>query len=211
MKKTISEVQVYLTVLYTSSLLISNIISAKQFQLPFGITMTGAVIIFPITYILSDLFSEAYGYRWSRITCYLAFLMNLLMAIVFKIAIATPAPSYWENQESFSTVLGSAPRMLFASFLAFIVGDFVNDKIFQSMKNKHEDMKGFIPRAIISSLFGEIVDSSIFIPLAFIGTMPTKILIIMGITQVILKVTYEVVVCPLTKIITSKVIDYERN
>ena len=66
---------------------ISNIITAKQVLLPFGITMTGAVFIFPVTYILSDLFSEVYGYRWSRITCYLAFAMNLLMVLLFSLVI----------------------------------------------------------------------------------------------------------------------------
>ena len=94
-----SQLQAILTAVFVGALLISNIIAAKQFQLPFGITMTGAVLIFPITYILSDLFSEVYGYRWSRITCYTAFAMNIVMAIVFALAIATPAPGYWQNQE----------------------------------------------------------------------------------------------------------------
>ena len=60
-----SQLQAILTAVFVGALLISNIIAAKQFQLPFGITMTGAVLIFPITYILSDLFSEVFGYRWS--------------------------------------------------------------------------------------------------------------------------------------------------
>ena len=80
--KKVSELQLFLSVLFVTSLLISNVITAKQVLLPFGITMTGAVFIFPITYILSDLFSEVYGYRWSRITCYLAFAMNLLMVLL---------------------------------------------------------------------------------------------------------------------------------
>ena len=76
-KKNISLLQCVLTVLFVSCLLISNVITAKQVLLPFNITMTGAVFIFPITYILSDLFSEVYGYKWSRFTCYLALAMNL--------------------------------------------------------------------------------------------------------------------------------------
>lgn len=188
----------------------SNVLAAKQFQLPFGITMTGAVIIFPVTYILSDLFSEAYGYAWSRITCYMAFAMNLLMVIFFGIAIATPAPSYWGNQEAFATVLGSAPRMLFASLLAYVVGDFMNDKVFQGMKAKHADMKGFKARAILSSFVGEICDSCIFIPIAFWGQMPAKTLFAMGITQVLLKVGYECLILPVTSAATKRVIEYER-
>ena len=210
MKKTVSTLQVWLTVLFVSCFLVSNILAAKQFQLPFGITMTGAVIVFPIIYILSDLFSEAYGYKWSRLTCYMAFAMNLLMVGFFSIAIATPAPSYWTNQEAFQTVLGSAPRTLFASLLAYIVGDFMNDRVFRRMKNMHTDMTGFKARAILSSLVGEMCDSCIFIPIAFIGTMPARTLLIMGITQVCLKTGYEVVILPLTALATRKVIAYEQ-
>ena len=76
-KKRISMMQMCLTLLFVVSLVVSNIITSKQVLLPFNITMTGAVFIFPITYILSDLFSEVYGYKWSRTTCYLGFLLPL--------------------------------------------------------------------------------------------------------------------------------------
>ena len=205
MKKTISKTQAYLTVLYVTAFVVSNIVAAKQFLLPFGITMTGAVIVFPITYILSDLFSEVYGYKWSRITCYLGFAMNVFAVIVFQIAISTPAPDYWTNQEAFATVLGNTPRILIASLAAFVIGDFVNDKVFRHMKGENNSMKGFAWRAIASSFCGEIADSAIFIPLAFIGQMPAKTLVIMDITQVCLKVGYEIVIVPLTTYITKKV------
>lgn len=208
MKKTISKTQLYLTVIYVVALLVSNIVAAKQFQFPFGITMTGAIIVFPITYILSDLFSEVYGYKWSRITCYLAFAMNVFMVIVFMIAIKLPAPAYWMNQEAFETVLGNTPRILIASLVAFVVGDMANDKVFRRMKG-NKGMNGFAFRAIASSFVGEIVDSAIFIPLAFAGMMPTKALVIMGMTQVGLKVGYEIVIVPLTTLITKKVAQKE--
>lgn len=211
-KTKISKLQTYLTVLYVTALLVSNIIAGKQLQLPFGITMTGAVIIFPITYILSDLFSEVYGYEWSRKTCYLAFAMNLLMVIVFSLVIVTPAPSYWQNQEAFKTVLGNTPRMLFASLVGFVAGDFMNDRVFKKMKQKHSaELKGFGARALLSSLVGEIVDSAIFIPIAFIGQMPFKTMVIMGITQVTLKIAYETIILPLTRYCCKKATQYENS
>lgn len=201
----ISEVQVVLTVLFVASLLISNVITAKQVLFPFGITMTGAVFIFPITYILSDLFSEVYGYRWSRITCYLAFAMNLLMVAMFSLVIQTPAPVYWQNQEAFATVLGSTPRVLASSLLAFVIGDLANDKIFKKMKAKYPNStKGFGWRAILSSLVGELVDSLIFIPLAFLGQMPVYTLVQMIIVQVFIKTGYEVVILPITTFVVKK-------
>lgn len=196
-----SNLQAILTVLFVSAMLISNIITSKQLLFPFGITMTGAIVIFPITYILSDVFSECYGYKWSRITCYLAFAMNLLMVAVFTLTINLPAPSYWGNQEAYQTVLGNTPRVLVSSLLAYVVGDFVNDKIFQKMKAKHEgENKGFSARAIVSSIAGNFIDSFIFLPLAFCGLMPAKTLGIMCITQVGLKTLYETVMLPFSNL-----------
>lgn len=210
MKKTNSKLETALTVLFVTCFLISNILAGKQFQLPFNITMTGAVIVFPITYILSDLFSEVYGYEWSRKTCYMAFAMNMLMVVFFEIAIHTPSPSYWTNQEAFQTVLGSTPRVLLASMLAFLFGDWANDKVFAKMKEKHlNEMKGFGARAILSSLIGEMCDSLIFIPIAFMGTMPFETLVVMGITQVSLKTLYEIIILPLTTYFTRKASIYE--
>lgn len=211
-KRNISELQLYLTLLFVVSLLISNIITAKQVLLPFGIVMTGAVFVFPITYILSDLFSEVYGYRWSRITCYLGFAANLFMVLIFSAVIATPAPDYWLNQEAFQTVLGNTPRVLVASLLAFVLGDFVNDRVFRKMKEKYPNsIKGFGWRAILSSVCGELVDSLVFLPIAFIGQMPLKTLAVMTVMQVLIKTGYEVVILPVTRLVVKKTSAYENR
>lgn len=206
----ISFVQCVLTIVFVTAMLISNVITAKQVLLPFGITMTGAVFIFPLTYILSDVFSEVYGYIWSRVTCYFAFSMNLFMVVVFTLVIRTPAPDYWTNQEAFATVLGSTPRVMGASLLAYVIGDFVNDRIFRKMKDKHvNEIKGFGWRAIISSFFGELCDSLVFLPLAFLGQMPVRTLAIMTVCQVGIKTAYEIVILPVTTLVVKKVRRYE--
>lgn len=211
-KERISFLQVCLTIVFVTAMLISNVITAKQVLLPFGITMTGAVFIFPITYILSDVFSEVYGYKWSRVTCYFAFSMNLLMVIVFGLVIKTPAPDYWTNQEAFATVLGSTPRVMGASLLAYVIGDFVNDRIFRKMKAKHAgEMRGFGWRAIISSFFGELCDSLIFLPIAFLGQMPLETLAIMTVCQVLIKTGYEIIILPVTTLVAKKAKKYEET
>lgn len=208
--KKVSVLQSVLTTFFVAALLVSNIITAKQVLLPFDIVMTGAVFVFPITYILSDVFSEIYGYKWSRLTCYLGFAMNLFMVIVFSLVIETPAPSFWGNQEAFQTVLGNTPKILFASLLAFVVGDFVNDRVFKKFKDKHkDDHKGFGFRAILSSFCGELVDSLIFLPIAFFGQMPIESLIQMTIMQVVIKTGYEIVILPVTTFIVHKVSKFE--
>lgn len=199
----ITKLQTYLTVLYVSALLVSNILASKIMRLPFGITMTCSNLVFPITYILSDLFSEVYGYKWSRITCYLSFAMNLIMVLFIQLAIILPYPSYYESQTHFATVFGTSFLISFASFLAFIVGDFVNDKIFERMK--HKDKSSFWVRAILSSIIGNIVDSVIFCSIAYIAEMTITNLLILICCEFSTKTIYEICFLPLTNLICKKV------
>lgn len=211
-KEKYSLLQLILTLVFVVALVICNIITAKQIQLPFNIVTTGGFFIFPITYILSDVFSEVYGYKWSRITCYLGFAANLIAVLIFALVIHTPSPEYFENSNAFAVVLGNTPRILFASLLAFVMGDFVNDKIFEKMKLKHkQDHKGFSLRAILSSLFGEMTDSLIFYPICFLGQLPFKTLLVMMCTEVIIKTSYEIVILPVTRIVMKKVSKYEEG
>ena len=214
-KKRISNVQLILTILFTSVLLVSNIISSKIFNL-FGFAMTSAVIVFPITYILSDIFSEVYGYKYSRFTCYLAFIINLLAVGIFYIVYSLPAIDPSQN-EAFKQVLVGAFNCTMASFIAFVVGDFFNDKVFSLMKRKHEGLtnhKGFGFRAILSSICGELIDSFIYLPLAFLVFNPIMTIndvLIMIIVQVSIKVIYEIITMPLTLFIVKKVSSYENS
>jgi len=212
MKKTknISEIQLITTIIFIVSFLISNIIASKQFVLPFNIVMTGAVILFPVTYILSDIFSEIYGYKWSRITCYMAFAFNVFMVLIFYIAIKLPPAGFWGNQPAFETILGCSLRILIASMSAFVIGDFINDKIFKRLKLKHTDnIKGFGFRAIFSSIFGEFADSFIFITIAFAGIIPLKDLPTMIIFQAVIKILYEIILLPVNCFVVKKISDYE--
>ncbi len=210
LEKSHSSLKLILTVIFIVTLLVSNVITGRQIELPFGIVMTWAIIIFPITYILSDVFSEVYGYKWSRITCYLWFACNLFMSLVFMAVINMKAPAYFENSSAYSIALWNTWRILVSSLVAYVVWDFVNDKIFQKMKANHpDDNKWFGWRAILSSSAWETVDSGIFIPLAFIGTMPTKTLLLMIALQVVFKVVYEIIILPLTVCVTKKVQKYE--
>ena len=207
-----SSLKLLLTIIFVSCLIVSNIIAGKQIQLPFDLVMPAAVIIFPITYILSDIFSEVYGYRWSRITNYIGLIMNLFAVIVFAIAITIPAPPFYENQEAFKIILGNTPRILFASTLGLWVGDYLNDNVFRVMKKKYQSShKNYGVRAILSSLVGQIGDSLIFIPIAFYGVMPIDVMIKMVFTQALLKVGYEVLILPVSKRLMLKVSAHERE
>lgn len=97
--------QLLLTVIFTVALLLSNVIVNKQISLPFGASTVGSVILFPLTYVLSDIFSEVYGYRWSRVICYIAFGMNILMVLIFEATLKMPYPETFTNQAAFEAVL----------------------------------------------------------------------------------------------------------
>jgi uncharacterized integral membrane protein (TIGR00697 family) len=211
----ISVLQIILTIVFVGTLLVSNIISSRIFNF-FGFSMTAAVIVFPITYILSDLFSEVYGYKWSRLTCYLAFGLNFIAVLIFFLVSILPVHPYGvEVAESFKTILTGSFACSMASFIAFVVGDFCNDKVFAKMKLNHQGLrnhKGFAGRAILSSFIGELADSCIYLPLAFLVFNPIMTIsdvLVMIALQVGLKTLYEALILPLTTFLTKKVANYE--
>lgn len=203
-----STLKLILTTFFVTCLIFSNIIAGRQIQLPFNLVMPGAVIIFPITYILSDIFSEVYGYRWSRITNYMGIIGNLFIVLISFILISIPFPNYFENAEAYKIVLGNTPRMLIASMLGLFIGDLLNDLVFRELKIKHKDShENYEFRAILSSLVGQLGDSFIFIPIAFYGKMPFRTMLIMITTQALMKVGYEILILPLSRklmLLTSK-------
>lgn len=217
----ISFLQLSLLLISTVAFVIANIIAGKQFEMPFGLPdLPCAVFIFPITYILSDVFSEVYGYRWSRVACYTAFILDLVVVFFFQLTIGLPiAGGDAVTQGAWQTVLGATPVLLVASMAGFLLGDFVNDIVFRAMKRKHPEVaEKFFSRAILSSFAGEIVDTLIFIPTLYIYLnvsfgIPFDILTVLSIVamQLTFKVGYEVITYPLTKFIVKKVGNYEKK
>ena len=184
-----TKMQLYISVFYVSVVLISNIIASRQVLLPGGIEQNGALFIFPITYILSDVINEVFGYRFSRQSNWLAFGINIFMSIAFYLICMLPAPVWFTDTQAFSTVLQAVPRITVASLTAFVLGDWLNDIVFKKMKGS-KGSEGYAFRAIVSSFFGELVDSSVFLLIAFLGTMPIKSMAIMVPTILTFKYVY---------------------
>ena len=195
-----------MTVLFTVCLITSNLFAAKVFAIG-RITLPCAVLIFPISYILNDCFTEVWGYRKARLVIWLAFSMNLFVAVAAQIAVMLPAAPFWQGGEHFDFVFKMAPRVLLASLLAFLAGSTFNAYVLSKMKIAQEG-KGFSVRAIVSSIAGECLDSLIFMPIAFWGT-PWKDLAWMMLFQVTFKVLYEIVILPVTSVVVKKLKDHE--
>jgi uncharacterized integral membrane protein (TIGR00697 family) len=154
-----------------------------------------------------------YGFKKARRAIYLGFALNLFMVLYFTLAIALPAGPFFGAQEAFATILGSTPRMLIASLTAYFVGSTLNAKIMVSMRDAAEGKGGFalFARCIVSTLFGELCDSLIFITIAFFGSMPYSQILVMVATQALFKTIYEIVAFPATNIIIKKVRGIEND
>lgn len=202
----VSSLQITLTLLLILCLVLSNIIVVKSIDL-FGISAlanTASMLVFPITYILSDVFSEVYGYKWSRKTATWAFLGTALCSLVFMLTIALPGNASWTNQEALVAILGNTPKMLIASLLAFWIGDWANDRVFAFMKKHSKNGKGFFARSIGSSLAGKYVDGFIF---TFIGLsfLPLETKLIMVANCPFIQVCLEALLFPITSWVSKKV------
>lgn len=205
-KEKVSSLQLTLTLFLILCLVLSNIVVVKSIDL-FGIPAlanTASMLVFPITYVLSDVFSEVYGYKWSRKTATWAFLGTAFCSIIFALTIALKGNASWVNQDALVAILGNTPKILLASLLAFWIGDWANDKVFQLMKNKSKTGKGFFWRSIGSSLAGKYVDGFIF---TFIGLsfLPLQTKLIMVANCPFIQVCMEALLFPITNIISKKV------
>lgn len=201
-KNNVSVLFLFYSILFCVCLITANVLETKQISL--GVfNITGGLIVFPVSYIINDCVCEVWGYRKARLLIWLGFAMNFLFVLFGAIADAIPGAPYWHNDEGFHAVFGLAPRIAAASFVAFLVGSFVNAYVMSRMKI-NSDGRNFSLRAILSTIFGEGADSLIFFPLALYGVVPTSELPIFIVTQVVLKTLYEVAVLPLTIYVVKK-------
>ena len=187
---------VLVVALFITCLVAANIIAVKLVDL-FGLTVPAAVIIFPVSYILGDVLTEVYGYRQARRVIWLGFLSNLLVVLAIVGAQALPAASFWDGQAAYERILGYTPRILAASFLAYLVGEFANSFVLAKMKIATRG-QWLWSRTIGSTLVGQGLDSLVFMTLAFAGTIPSAGLASAVITQWLAKSAYEAVATPLT-------------
>lgn len=208
MNQRISPLLVKLVVFFTSCLIISNILANRLVQVgPWS--LDAGNLLFPVTYILSDVFSEVYGYKWSRRVTWWAASMNLLFALLVALTNVLPAPDYFDPAP-FQAALGSSFRIVAASLVSYVVGDLMNDKVFHRMKGNNSTMKGFAWRAFVSSFAGQVVDSHLFVFIAFYGTMSMLDLASMICLNIFVKVGYELLILPLTYKV-AKEVHYREN
>ena len=190
-----------LTTAFVVILLVSNLVAQKVCVVgPFDVS--GALILFPITYIFGDVFTEVYGFAASRRAIWLGFFGTALLYGVASIVIALPAAPEWPNQKAFATVFGIIPRILVASLIAFWAGEFANSYTMARLKLL-TDGKKLWTRTIGSTVVGQAVDTTLVIILTFAGTYSVPTLIKIIYTGYLLKVAYEVIATPVTYLVIN--------
>src|SRR6266851_2385194 len=190
-----------LTTAFVVILLVSNLVAQKVCLIgPFAVS--GAVLLFPITYIFGDIFTEVYGFAASRRAIWLGFFGTVLLYLMGAITIALPSAPGWHNEQAFTTVFGFIPRILAASLIAFWAGEFANSYTMARLKLLTNGRKLWT-RTIGSTIVGQSVDTVLVIALTFGGIYPVRTLLNIMATGYALKVGYEVIATPLTYLIIN--------
>ena len=199
-----------LAVAFCVCLIVSNLMEIKTVS-ALGLTITAGVIVFPVSYILNDCIVEVYGFAKARLVIWLGFGMTLLVSLLLQLGIWLPGAESWHGQEAMEMIFGAVPRIFLASFTAFLCGSMVNAYVMSRMKHSRSRSSasepeasapsatsGFSARAIVSSLWGEGVDSLIFFPIAFGGVLAWREVGVLIVTQTLLKTLYEILILPVT-------------
>lgn len=190
-----------MAVVFTVCLITSNFFVPRVWQVGnLPLQLSGAVLLFPVSYILNDCLTEVYGYRKARLVIWLAFALSAFTAIMAQLVCMLPAPFEEGSKpvaDSFNSLFSMVPRTTFASLLAFICGSTFNSWIMSRMKVTSNG-RAFGVRAILSSVGGELLDSCIFFPIVFWGIMSPFAIFKMVLMQVLVKTLYELVVLPFT-------------
>lgn len=187
--------------IFITCLITANIMAVKLVSL-FGYVLPAAIIIFPLSYIVGDVLTEVYGYKQARRVIWLGFLCNLITIVALWLGQILPAASFWSGQGAYEQILGQTPRILIASFLAYLAGEFANSMVLARMKVATKG-RWLWSRTIGSTLIGQALDSTIFITVAFIGTIPADMLVSTIVTQWVVKCLYEAAATPVTYVVVG--------
>jgi uncharacterized integral membrane protein (TIGR00697 family) len=195
---------------FVTCLIVSNIIAVKIGAFgPWALPV--AVIVFPVAYIFGDILTEVYGYARARQVIWIGFACNALAVGAIAIGGWIPAAPFWaigpfdtpqSAQQAYQAVLGFTPRLLAASFLAYLVGEFLNAFVLAKLKLMTRGRWLWL-RTIGSTLVGQLLDSAIFLTIAFVGVLPAAALAPLVVTQWLFKSGYEALATPLTYLVVG--------
>lgn len=187
--------------LFVATLVTSNIIAVKVASVG-PLTVPAAIVIFPLAYLFGDVLTEVWGYSVARAVIWSGFLANIVVVLFIAAAVAIPADSHYPDQAAYARVLGQTPRLVLASLVAYLIGEFLNAFVLARLKVATNGRFLWV-RTIGSTLIGQGVDSFVFVSLAFAGVQPYSLLLVIIRDLWLVKVAYEVAATPLTYAIVT--------
>jgi queuosine precursor transporter len=198
-----------ITVLFVTVLLVSNVTSTKLVELG-SFVFDGGTLLFPLSYIFGDILTEVYGYGRSRKVIWLGFFAALLMSVTFIVVGALPSAPDWQYQTAYEQILGLTPRIVLASLIAYFAGEFCNSFILARLKVLTQG-RWLWMRTIGSTLFGQVIDTALFVFIAFSGTVPNAVLGAIIVSNYLFKCGIEILFTPITYWITGWLKQQERE
>ncbi len=182
---------------FVTILLCSNLIGAAKVCEWNGFTFGAGIFFFPLSYVFGDIMTEVYGYARARRIVWTGFAAMLFAAVMSLVIIKMPPSPGWPNQAALESIFGSTWRIVAASLLAFWSGELTNSYVLAKLKIMTQG-KMLWSRTIGSTVAGEMVDSLIFYPVAFLGVWETDLVIQVMLGNYALKVAWEVLMTPVT-------------
>lgn len=192
-----------ITALFVSTLLISNTLDTKIFTVA-GLELPGGIILFPLAYVFGDMLTEVYGYATSRRTIWTGFACLVLMVVFYEIARALPPSPSWSGQAAFDSIFSHVPRIVAASIVAYLCGEFVNSYIVAKLKVM-QNGKFMAVRFVASTIFGQAVDTTMFVLVAFLGVLPPSVLVPIVLSGWAVKVGWEIIALPITLMVVRQI------
>ena len=186
---------IYLSTMFVGLLIISNVLAVKLIDI-WGFILPAAVIVYVVTYLLTDVIGELYGKKAARKTVQSAFITQIAALIFIFITIQLPAAPVFESQVQFEEILGGSFRVILASLISYIASQNLDVTIFHRLKAKHGKRKLWL-RNNLSTMTSQLVDTTIFITIAFWGTVPGNVLLGMIATQYVFKLLIALIDTPI--------------
>jgi uncharacterized integral membrane protein (TIGR00697 family) len=185
-----------LTGLFTATLLISNVLNCKVIRVG-PLPMTGGLIIFPLVALFGDVLTEVYGYAESRKVIWTGLGSLVLFVLMIEICGALPADPFWTHQAAYEVILGSVPRIVAASLIAYFVGEFSNSYVLAKCKVRTHGSFIFL-RFVLSTVVGQFIESATFVTVAFSGRMRPREMVLVSVSGWAIMVIWEIAALPLT-------------
>jgi uncharacterized integral membrane protein (TIGR00697 family) len=194
----------YLMVMVMSDWFVVRIVTV------FGITIDAGTVIFPLTFLISDLITEVYGYKHARRSIWAAFVFNIIFVLLGQILIHMPGPDFAaENNAAFNKLFSLSSRIVIISFVAYMISETINSYFVAKLKILCKgDFMGL--RFVASTLVSVTIDTVIFRIFAYMNEYEISDIIQLILNVLVIKIVIELIGLPISIRLAKKLKQIEQ-